>query len=137
MGSALVITTNLPIPKSPESMLMDVGASFAGASTLKMIKLCKAAGLCDLWTFCSESDDDFYEMVETLGLDAKTTHKFDEQWFEPSAGLEAVREFRAYLMEHPDCISDSAGIIDDLNAYEADLLLAESVGAKWHFSLLM
>lgn len=108
---------------------MDVGASLGGVDTLKMIKLCKAAGVRDFLTFCSESDLNF----ETFGLDASTINNCKEEWFEPSAGLKSVRGLRAYLMEHPDCIADSAGVIDDLNAYEADLVSAASVGAKWRF----
>jgi hypothetical protein len=137
MGSALIITTNLHVPKSPESLLMDVGASVGGVGPLEMMKLCKKAGVCDLGKFVSESDDDFYETAKMFGLDPEEMTKFDEEWFEPSAGLEAVRGLRAYLLEHPDSIRNSAGIIEDLNDYEVDLVAAESIGAKWHFCVFM
>ena len=86
--------------------------------------------------FFSLSADDAAAAVEDFGLDDEEELEMaPEQWFEPEEGLASVRALTRSLEEHPEALSNTEAVLQDLRAFDLVLTAAQDRGLKWHLGI--
>ena len=132
MSTILLISTSPKIDGIGDS---DAGYALSRVSSVEMMTICRAAGVPDPMSFYSEAPGELEEFLSDYGVNAGDAQTFDEAWYDPEAGLSAMRGLRQYLEANPQALNNSSAVVEGLKCFEADLQKLREVGAKWHFSL--
>lgn len=97
---------------------------------------CATAGVPSLLTFLSENPEELADFLDEEGIEPDTELDIpQERWFQPAAGLLAVRGLLAHLREHPGSLPLQAAVIDDLEDYERVLTRLQVLDMPWHFAI--
>lgn len=124
------------------SDLEDVDVSMEGKALARaadaLAALAKTRGVPDLWSFHSQDPDDVMDFLEADGFEGELLEGAalpGEQWFEPAAGLETVRDLLEALEKNPAAVDGAEGVEEDLRGVHEILQEAHSRGGRWHFSV--
>ena len=60
----------------------------------------------------------------------------DAQWFDPAAGLAAVRALAHFLRSHADAVPGQADLLADMTGIEKECASAERAGVRFRFSIV-
>lgn len=94
----------------------------------------KKLGLRDIEDFVSCDPEELADILEDLGA-GDSVEVPEEQWFEPTEGLEWILKLSEYLQKNPKALQNSADVLSDLNEYKEVLEAAKKMNARWHFSV--
>lgn len=125
MGVAVYIVQEKEIDGF-DAIGMICGKAMGRAKPEKLAELSQQLGVKDPYALVSADPDEFAEFG---GPD------FDEEWFEPSDGLEMVQAYMKHLKEHPGAIEDSEAIMEDLKDYLKALERLNQEQVRWHFAI--
>jgi hypothetical protein len=104
-----------------------------GAGGERLDKVATARGLATLSQFVSIDPG---EAAELTGLDPDELGLPPVEWFDPAAGLAAVRALAGLLRAEPKVVPKGAAVLADLEAVEQELAAAQQRKARFHFCLL-
>ena len=104
-----------------------------GAGGERLDKVATARGLATLNQFISIDPE---EAAELSGMDPDELGLPPLEWFDPAAGLAAVRALAALLRAEPKVVPKGAALLADLAAVEQELTAAQQRKARFHFWLL-
>jgi hypothetical protein len=104
-----------------------------GASAERLDQVAAARGLLPLGQFGSIDPE---QVAELSGLDPEELGLSAPQWFDPGAGLEAVRALAALLRDEPKVIAKASALLADLEHVEQELAAAQQRKTRFHFCLL-
>jgi hypothetical protein len=99
----------------------------------RLDKVAAARGLATLNQFVSIDPE---EAAELSGLDPEELGLPPLEWFDPAAGLAAVRGLAALIRAEPKVVPKGAALLADLEAVEQELAAAQQRKARFRFCLL-
>jgi hypothetical protein len=95
-------------------------------------RLARKNGLIPLSAFESYDREDAAGFLDEEELEALP----EAQWFDPAAGLSAVRSLADYLCSHADAVPDQAEVLADLTGIEEECADAERAGVRFRFAIV-
>jgi hypothetical protein len=104
-----------------------------GAAVDRLDKVASSRRLATLGQFVSIDPE---EAAELTGLDPDELGLPPLEWFDPAAGLAAVRALAGLLRDDPKAVRDGAALLADLEEVERELAAAQRRRARFHFCLL-
>lgn len=94
---------------------------------------CRDLGIQPLEAFGRVAPEVAEQFMEEFGLsDVRTA---PEEWFEPEEGIAVASALIPYVKQNAQFVSDSAGIIADLQRLDRILRDARQHGVRWHLEI--
>jgi hypothetical protein len=98
-------------------------------------RLASEHGLVPLGAFESYGADDAAGVLDEDELEELQLP--EAEWFDPAAGLAAVRALAGWIRSHSDAVDDHEEVLADLTGIEAELAAAQRAGVRFRFAFIM
>jgi hypothetical protein len=118
----------------PHGML---GADYAALTREKdsLDRLATEHRLVPLAAFESYSADDAAGLLDADELEELQLP--EAEWFDPAAGLAAVRALAGWIQFHSAAVHDHEALLTELSGIETELAAAEGAGVRFRFAVVM
>ncbi|MGH7213352.1 MAG: hypothetical protein ACREIT_01020 [Tepidisphaeraceae bacterium] len=134
MALAFVITFEKDLPTA-----LPTGAKGANGKALaresdRLDSAARRCGVEALTSLLSESQAVLIAQLKADGFDPSKMRLPPEQWFPASQGLRAVRALIEHVTANLNDFKQPNPILRDLRAVEAQLIVAETAGVRFHLT---